>query len=251
VSPWPYPRIIAHRGGGALAPENTLAGLRRAKALGFAAVEFDVMLSGDGVPILMHDETLERTTSGRGEVAATPYAALVALDAGVRFGPGFHGEPVPAFAAAARLCVEVGLWANVEIKPATGHARDTGAAAANVAAKIWSPGESAPLLSSFEPAALEAAREAAPQLARGFLTDRLAADWRVRAERLGCVSVHCNHADLVENDARAVRDAGYWLACYTVNDPATARRLFGWGVDAIFTDRLDLIEPDFFHEAAG
>ena len=66
VKPWPHPRIIAHRGGGALAPENTLAGLRRARSLGFSAVEFDVMLAGDGVPVLMHDETLERTTDGRG-----------------------------------------------------------------------------------------------------------------------------------------------------------------------------------------
>jgi glycerophosphoryl diester phosphodiesterase len=246
VNPWPYPRVIAHRGGGALAPENTLAGLRRAKALGFSAVEFDVMLAGDGVPILMHDETLERTTNGRGAVAETPYAALAALDAGSRFGAGFAGEPVPSFAAAARLCVELGLWANVEIKPAQGHARATGAAAAKLAAGTWGASAPAPLLSSFEPAALEAAREAAPQLALGFLSDPVPRDWRALLERFGCVSLHCNHRHLGEVQARAVREAGYWLLCYTVNDAETARRLRGWGVDAIFTDRLDLIGPDFF-----
>jgi glycerophosphoryl diester phosphodiesterase len=250
VDPWPHPRIIAHRGGGALAPENTLAGLRRAKALGFAAVEFDVMLSGDGIPILMHDETLERTTNGRGEVAATAYAALAGLDAGAWFGADFRGEPVPGFAAAARLCVELGLWANVEIKPAKGHARDTGAAAAKLAAGIWGGQEPAPLLSSFEPSALEAAREFAPQLARGFLTDRIPEDWRARVERYGCVSVHCDHAHLAEKQARAVREAGYRLLCYTVNEPDVARRLFRWGVDAVFTDRLDRFGPDFSHEAA-
>jgi glycerophosphoryl diester phosphodiesterase len=242
-APWPYPRVIAHRGGGALAPENTLAGLRQAKALGFGAVEFDVMLSGDGVPILMHDEALERTTNGRGAVAATPYAALAALDAGGWFAPKFKGEPVPGFAAAARLCVELGLWANVEIKPARGHARDTGMVAARLASEIWRVAGSAPLLSSFETSALEAAREAAPQLQRGFLTDRLPARWRSHAERYGCVSVHCNHAHLDESAARSVRDAGYWLLCYTVNDAELARRLLRWGVDAIFTDRLDLIGP--------
>jgi glycerophosphoryl diester phosphodiesterase len=245
VNPWPHPRIIAHRGGGALAPENTLAGLRRARALGFAAVEFDVMLSGDGIPILMHDETLERTTDGRGEVAKTPYAALAALDAGSGFDREFGGEPVPAFAAAAELCLELELWANVEIKPAKGHARDTGAAAAQLAAGIWGTRPSAPLLSSFEPDALEAARETAPQLARGFLSDRVPAGWRGLLERYGCVSLHCNHASLTEAQARAVREAGYWLLCYTVNDADTARRLFGWGVDAVFTDRLDEIAPDF------
>ena len=247
MSPWPYPRIIAHRGGGALAPENTLAGLRLAKARGFAAVEFDVMLAGDGVPVLMHDETLERTTSGRGGVAATPYAALAALDAGAWFGPQFRGEPVPSFAAAAKLCVELGLWANVEIKPARGHARDTGRVAAKSCAELWRAGDSAPLLSSFEPDALEAAREAAPQLARGILSDRVPRDCRALLGRHGCVSLHCNHAGLAESTAHAVREAGYWLLCYTVNDADTARRLFRWGVDAVFTDRLDLIWPDFFH----
>jgi glycerophosphoryl diester phosphodiesterase len=63
---WPHPRLIAHRGGGALAPENTLAGLRTAASLGYRGVEFDVMLSADGTPVLIHDETLERTTDGRG-----------------------------------------------------------------------------------------------------------------------------------------------------------------------------------------
>jgi glycerophosphoryl diester phosphodiesterase len=245
VESWPHPRIIAHRGGGALAPENTLAGLRRARALGFAAVEFDVMLSGDGIPILMHDETLERTTGGRGEVAATPYAAIARLDAGARFGAAFAGEPVPAFAAAAALCVELGLWANVEIKPAKGHARATGMAAAQAAAAAWGAGGAAPLLSSFDPDALDAARESVPELARGLLVERIPADWRRRLERHGCVSLNCDQAHLREADARAVRAAGYRLLCYTVNDPENARRLFGWGVDAIFTDRLDVIGPDF------
>jgi len=245
VNPWPHPSVIAQRGGGALAPENTLAGLRLAKALGFGAVEFDVMLSADGVPVLMHDETLERTTDGRGAVAETAYAALAALDAGGRFGAKFAGEPVPAFAAAAALCIELGLWANVEIKPARGHERDTGAVAATLSARLWGAKTPAPLLSSFEPAALEAARAAAPGLALGFLSDRIPADWRAQLERYGCVSLNCNHADLTEKQARAVRDAGYWLLCHTVNDVDTARRLFRWGVDAIFTDRLETIGPGF------
>jgi len=245
MKPWPHPRIIAHRGGGALAPENTLAALRRAKALGFAAVEFDVMISGDGVPLLMHDETLERTTSGRGAVAATPYAAIAALDAGARFGSAFAGEPVPGFAAAAELCIELGLWANVEIKPAAGHARETGRAAAKLAAAAWGAKSPAPLLSSFDPDALDAAREAAPALERGYLVGDVPPDWRGRLERHGCVSLNCDHVRLREADARAIKRSGYALLCYTVNDVDTARRLFAWGVDAIFTDRLDLIGPDF------
>src|SRR6266702_1219038 len=216
--PWPYPRVVAHRGGGALAPENTLAGIRKAVATGFGGVEFDVMLSADKVPLLIHDETLERTTDGRGAVSATP---------------------------SARLCVELGLWANVEIKPAQGFERETGAAAAKLALELWRGASPAPLLSSFQRTALKTARAAAPELDRGFLTDRIGPDWRDAAQALGCVSVHCNCKYLTPAHAKEIRGAGYWLLCYTANDPETVRRLFSWGVDAIFTDRLDLIPPDF------
>ena len=111
--PLSLPRWFAHRGGGVLAPENTLAGIRLAARLGYRAVEFDVMLSGDGTPVLIHDETLERTTNGVGLVSETPDSVLFSLDAGC-------GEPIPRFAEAAALCRELGLLANVEIKPATG-----------------------------------------------------------------------------------------------------------------------------------
>jgi glycerophosphoryl diester phosphodiesterase len=244
-SPWTFPRVLAHRGGGALAPENTLAGIRKAASMGFGAVEFDVMLSADAVPVLMHDETLERTTDGRGAVAAATYAELLRLDAGARFGAEYRRERIPSFEQAASLCIRLGLWANVEIKPAAGFERETGTATAGLARDLWRGNAPAPLLSSFHPAALEAAREAAPELKRGYLTDKIEPGWRRDAERLGCVSVNCNHEHLTAPLARAVCDAGFGLLCWTVNDPKIARELFSWGVDAIFTDRLDLIPPYF------
>ncbi len=242
---WPYPRVVAHRGGGALAPENTLAGIRKTAAMGFEGVEFDVMLSADKVPLLIHDETLDRTTSGQGSVAATPYAKLAALDAGAWFGPEYRGERLPSLEQAGKLCVELGLWANLEIKPARGFERETAAFAAKLALELWQGVSPAPLLSSFERVSLETARAVAPQLDRGYLTDRVGQGWDEAARALGCVSVHCNCRHLTEAQAHEVRGAGYWLLCYTVNEPAMARRLFSWGVDAIFTDRLDLIPPDF------
>jgi glycerophosphoryl diester phosphodiesterase len=243
--PWTHPRVVGHRGGGTLAPENTLVGIRKAVALGLAAVEFDVMLSADNVPVLIHDETLERTTDGRGPVAATLYARLAELDAGAWFGREFRGEPLPSLEQAGKLCVELGLWANIEIKPAPGFERETGAIAAKLTQMLWRGAASAPLLSSFYPAALEAARESAPGLARGFLTERVEPGWVETASALGCVSLHCNHEYLEQAQVDEVRAAGYWLLCYTVNDPESARRLFSWGVDAIFTDRPDLIGPKF------
>jgi len=243
--PWPYPRVIGHRGAGALAPENTLAGIRKAAQLGFRGVEFDVMLSADKVPLLMHDETLERTTGGRGTVSGTRYAEIAKLDAGAWFGDKYRGEHVPSFELAARLCIELHLWANVEIKPAVGFERETGAAAAKLAREIWRGASPAPLLSSFQQSALESARSVAPEFDRGYLTDRIEPDWLEAAGTLGCVSVHCNFEHLTEAQAVEIRRSGYWLLCYTVNDPDIARRIFSWGVNAIFTDRLDFIPPGF------
>jgi glycerophosphoryl diester phosphodiesterase len=243
--PWPYPRVVGHRGGGTLAPENTLAGIRKAATMGFGGVEFDVVLSADKVPVLMHDETLDRTTNGKGSVAATPHAKLASLDAGSWFSPEYRGERLPSFEEAGKLCARLGLWANVEIKPVRGFERETAVAVATLALELWGGAPRTALLSSFEPVSLDAARSAAPDLDRGYLTDRLAPGWDDTAGALGCVSVHCNCKYLTEAQADQVRGAGYWLLCYTVNEPAIARRLFSWGIDAIFTDRLDLIPPDF------
>ncbi len=107
--------------------------------MGFGGVEFDVMLSADKVPLLIHDETVDRTTSGHGSVAATPYARLASLDAGAWFSPEYRGERVPSFEEAGRLCARLGLWANVEIKPARGFERETAVAVAKLALELSRP----------------------------------------------------------------------------------------------------------------
>ncbi len=244
MTPWPYPRMIAHRGGGTLAPENTLAAIRTAPQYRYRGVEFDVMLSADAQPVLIHDETLERTTSGRGEVATTPLSVLATLDAGSWKAARFAGEPVPTFTAAAKLCIELGLWANIEIKPARGHETATGDIAGRIAAAAWQGAKTLPLISSFRPAALVAAHQRAPDFALGWLVGRIEPGWQRELANLGCVSLHCNQAHLTAAQAREVKDAGYWLFCYTVNDPVRARELFDWGVDAMVTDRPDLLAPD-------
>jgi len=240
---WPYPRVIAHRGGGNQAPENTLAAIRTGAQCGFAGVEFDVMLSRDSVPVLIHDETLERTTNGRGEVSRTPWPALARLDAGSWFDSRFAGEPVPRYEDAARLCRDLALWANVEIKPAAGFERETGRVVAAVSRELWRNAPVAPLLSSFSADALEAAREHAPSAALGLLVEAIPDGWRDTLARLNCVSLHCDARRITRSQVRAVKEAGCGLLCYTVNDPATAKDLFAWGVDAVVTDRLDLVVP--------
>ena len=253
---WPYPRVLAHRGGGTLAPENTLAAIRVGRDHGYRGFECDAMLAADGIAVLIHDATLERTTSGRGAVAATTARALGQLDAGSWHGPRFRGEPVPTLADALALCRAESIWVNVEIKPAPGHDDATGGTVARIVMQHYPGGAGgdagrhrqqvppAPLLSSFSVAALGAARAAAPELRRGLLCDRPPPDWRARLAALQCVSLHCNHRAVDAALVAEVKAAGYWMLCYTVNDPDRAEQLLAWGVDAICTDRIDLIGPD-------
>ena len=229
----PLPRWFAHRGGGTLAPENTLAGIRLAARLGYRAVEFDVMLSGDGTPLLIHDETLERTTDGTGRVCDTPDAILFALDAG-------QGERIPRFAEAAALCRELGLLANVEIKPAAGHELRTAAVVSRLTAELWHGAAVQPLLSSFSPAVLEVARDLAPGIARGVLYDAPPADWRSELRRLQAFSLHCDGELLADDVLTEARANGIPVLCYTVNSENQAKSLFARGVSSLFTDRLDL-----------
>ena len=231
--PLPLPRWIAHRGGGSLAPENTLAGIRLAARLGFQAVEFDVMLSADGTPVLIHDDTLERTTNGAGRVCDTPDAVLFALDAG-------NGERIPRFAEAAALCRELGLLANVEVKPAAGHEVATAEVVARLTAEHWREANVPPLISSFSIAALEVARDLAPEVRRGVLFEKPPADWLAQLRRLQAVSLHCD-ADLLDDKVLAeARAHDIPVLCYTVNTEKQAKMLFTRGVSTLFTDRLDL-----------
>ena len=233
----PLPRWIAHRGGGTLAPENTLAGIRLAARLGYQAVEFDVMLSGDGTPVLMHDETLGRTTNGAGRVCATADAVLFSLDAG-------KGERVPRFAEAAMLCREYGLLANVEIKPASGYERQTAETVAGMCGELWQGAAVLPLISSFSLDALEIARDLAPQIPRGLLFEKVPADWLATARRLQALTLHCAANRLSDRVLAEAQDNGMPVLCYTVNAPERAKMLFARGVSAVFTDRLDLFASE-------
>lgn len=235
------PPVIGHRGAAAAAPENTLAGMRMAHRLGARWVEFDVRLSGDGQCIVLHDDTIDRTSDGRGVAGQMSLAALRRYDAGAWFDERFAGARIPSFLELIELLAELGLGANVEIKPAAGQEAETARAAVAVLRRSWPKHLPAPLLSSFAPLALEAARDAAPEIARGHLFGRIPANWREEVERLGCVTVHCDEGRLDRATARAVIAGGYPLLAYTVNRPERARELLGWGLGAVFTDCPDRI----------
>jgi glycerophosphoryl diester phosphodiesterase len=236
--PWPYPRIVAHRGGGSLAPENTLAAIRLGQSLGYRAHEFDVKLTLDNVPILLHDETLERTTNGRGRVADLPWNKLRTLDAGAWHSEAFAGVPPPSFEEAAKLLLSRGTMAHIEIKPTPGFDGETGRRVALAARDLWKGAATPPLFSSFSFEALMAAKQAAPEIARGWLIKEFTdADWK-RLEALDATSLHTSGRTIELPRIREIRDRGYRVMVYTVNDIADAERLLEAGVDGLFTDNL-------------
>ena len=241
-TPWPYPLWIAHRGAGKLAPENTLAAFRMGAGFGFRAFECDVKLSRDDQAFLLHDDTLERTTSGHGSPASADWADLANIDAGSWHSPPFAAEPLPLLTQIAAFCQANGCALNIEIKPCPGEEARTGAAVAREAARLWA-GAVPPLLSSFKPAALAAARDAEPALPRALLLDQLWDGWPEAAEALGVVAVITNWRLMDRTLIQRLHAQGWRALVYTVNDPAVAERLIADGIDGLITDRVDFFKP--------
>ncbi|MFT3813950.1 MAG: glycerophosphodiester phosphodiesterase [Acidovorax sp.] len=245
MNPWPYPRWIAHRGAGKLAPENTLAAFRLGAQYGYRMFECDAKLSADGTVFLMHDTTLDRTTNGHGVGGEHPWHTLAQLDAGGWHSRRFAGEPLPTLANVARFCIANGCHLNIEIKPTPGVEEETGRTVAAEAARLWHGQAVPPLLTSFQAAALAGARATAPHLPRGLLLDTLTDGWLDTARSLGCVAVVCNHALWNTEHVAQVHGAGMRTLSYTVNDDGAAQRLIALGTDGIITDRVDLFSPAF------
>jgi glycerophosphoryl diester phosphodiesterase len=242
---WPYPKVIAHRGGGTLAPENTLAAMQCGLDYGFHAVEFDVMLTKDGVPVLMHDPVFGRTVRGVGGVATTLAADLLLMDAGSWLAERFAGECVPSYEEVFGFCQQHGIWMNVEIKPVPGYETETGLTVARVSKDLLALGGNLPLFSSFSFDALAHAKEVAPEIPRGFLIDQIAPGWLQALQELDAVALHTNQKYLTAAMAAEIKAAGYGLLCYTVNTAERASEICAWCVDAFCTDRIDLIPANF------
>jgi glycerophosphoryl diester phosphodiesterase len=242
VKPWAFPFWIAHRGAGKLAPENTLAAFRVGAAHGYRAFECDVKLSADGVPFLLHDATLERTTNGQGVAGTQAWSALSLLDAGGWHGRGHAGEPLPTLAAIAAYCLANGHALNIEIKPTPGDEEHTGQEVARAAQTLWR-GHRPPLLSSFQRKALAAAQAAAPELPRALLVDTAEGGWFEAAESLDCVAVVAHHALIDAAWIQRLHACGKRALAYTVNDEVTAQRLRAAGIDGLITDAVDRFAP--------
>ena len=240
---WNFPLWIAHRGAGKLAPENTLAAFRLGASFGYRAFECDVKLSADGVPFLLHDDTLDRTTPERGMAGLRPWAELSRMDAGAWHSSSFAGEPLPSLDAVVRFVQRNGFALNLEIKPTPGQEHATGVAVGAACAQLWDGAATPLLFSSFRPDALQGARESAPTIPRALLVDTLWSGWFEMAQSLGCVAVVTKHTLMNAGLIAQLHGAGMRALCYTVNDVADVQRLLGLSIDGIITDAVDRFSP--------
>lgn len=236
-----FPHLIAHRGASAYAPENTLQAFEKAKELGCRCVEFDVMLSGDGQAFIFHDHTLNRTTNARGSFSAAHSDFLATLDAGRWFAKRYSGERIPRFREVLHWLNDADIQANIEIKPNPGQMEQTVIAVLSELNHHWPLQKPLPLLSSFDLQALQLCRKLAPEMPLGLLIDVWQEDWQELAHDLQCVSVHLNWRALKKERVLAIKAQGYQVFAYTINRKRRAKKLFAWGVDAVFSDYPDLL----------
>jgi len=229
------PAVIGHRGAAESAPENTLAGFRRARASGAQWVEFDIRLTADCQCVVFHDETLDRTTGHAGRIDESPLSLIAGLDAGSWFGAAFAGEQVPPLDLALETIAGLGLGANIEMKRHPGWETETARRLAGAVARSWPEDLPPPMVSSFAGTMLAEVRRFAPHLPRGLLVNPLRPGYIDEAMALGCVSVNLFRDDVTPDVAAAVREAGLQLAAWVVDDPEQALMFREWGVGSMIT----------------
>lgn len=240
------PSVIGHRGACGCAPENTLISLHTAADMGCKWVEIDVKLTKDFVPIIMHDDTLDRTTSGHGFVKDTNYRDLTELDAGHWFGDSFIGTKIPTLEEAIDVILQRRMGVNLEIKPCAGREVDTAEVMLDFISKIWDE-PSQILISSFSYVALETAMDMAPHFARGLLLESQPdPNWPDMIEYFTPHTINFSADSIAREFVEDLMDYQLPLYAYTVNDQQTSLQLRQWGVDGFFTNMPDVIFDDLF-----
>lgn len=257
--------VIAHRGFRSVAPENTLLAARKAFEIGADMWELDVAATTDGELVIMHDDTLLRTTNVK-EVfpARDPWSVydfslveLKSLDAGSWYkkadpfkqilngkvsreeAASFAGEKIPTLREALELTKARAWSVNIEIKDATNRICDPWIVEKTVALVRELGMEGAVVISSFNHAYLERVKKAAPEIKVAALIDRPVKDPVAILKRLGAVALNPNLKYLDEQTVKTVRAAGFGVLVWTVNEPADMDKLIRWGVTGLITDYPD------------
>ncbi len=224
------PAVIAHRGASGTRPENTLAAFTRAVALGAHMIELDVQLTLDGEVVVLHDDTLDRTTSGSGPVARRPWPEVAALDAGAWFGPEFAGERVPRLAD---VLAAVPVGVNVELKPGA----DDGLERRTLEVVAEAGALRRVVLSSFDPQRLLRLRALSPDADLAVLSAGTRASPPLTlAERVAATALHIRKSRAVPRLVAAAHASGLAVRVWTVNCQEEFSFVTLAGADAVFSD---------------
>lgn len=244
--PLKLPKIIGHRGCAAYAPENTIEGIHTAADMAVEWVELDVKLTKDEVPIIFHDDTLDRTTNATGNVADCTYKEIKELDCGSWFGESFIGIQVPTLEEAIDVLIEREMGLNLEIKPCPGREKETAEIALDLLSTIWDDHDRL-LISSFQHVSLEVAHDMATDWHRGFLLpEDWPENWAELADYLQVSTVNVNAGSVKRDQIESIMDMEKQVLAYTVNNPDQARLLQSWGVDGFFSDCPDALQEGVF-----
>jgi glycerophosphoryl diester phosphodiesterase len=236
------PKIIGHRGAAAYAPENTIESIATAADMGIEWVELDVKLTKDQVPIIFHDDDLERTTNASGLVAQMNYEDLKQLEAGSWFADTFAGIKIPTLEEALEILIEHDLGLNLEIKPCPGREKETAEVALDLLSQIWDSHDKL-LISSFSHVSMETAFDMAGDWHRALLLpEEWPENWQEIAEYLKVSCVNVNGNTVNREDIESIIDLELPILAYTINDPDRARLLQSWGVDGFFSDAPDVLQ---------
>lgn len=248
---WLVSPVIAHRGASAIAPENTLAALRKAHELGSTWVEADVRLTLDGEVVVFHDTNFERCTNGRGLVRKTPYAVIADLDAGSWFSPQYAGEQIPTLDQWLQCAAELKMGIILDLKAGRLDARRLADLVTVSLSRHWHGELPKPILSSEVPACLKvlAATQLGWDLAYIMRDDR--GSWKKLVKDTQCVAVHLDHQYLSDRWLQQLKELKLHVAAYTVNDPLRARQLFDWGVESVFSDDPQLLNHSVSSHETG
>jgi len=228
------PKFIGHRGAAGYAPENTLASIHKAARIGASWVEFDVQLTYDSELVLFHDNSLDRTTNGKGLLAGQCLKSLKELDAGSWFGSDFTGETVPTLNQALSTAGELDLGCNVEIKSSFGRERETVRAFARTIVNF--PKSPTILVSSFCHETVQMLKHYLPEVRRALIVHEIPANWQSLIKRMQCSSLHVSEESLDQSQVQMVQSTGIRVLAFTINDRKRAENLFAMGVSSIFTD---------------
>ncbi len=232
--------VIGHRGFPSVAPENTLASFQKAIDVGVDMVEFDVSMTRDRVPIILHDRTLNRTTTGEGRLRKLRWKSVKNMDAGSWFSSEFAGEKIPMLDEV--LLLTAGKVAfNIEIKMEAVTARVRKGVEEKVLEAIHSHGiQKETVVSSFFPVALRRIKRLDPNQSTALLLARpLKRDPRKVADRIKADAIHLPLQGLKPEIIELARSEGIPIRVYTVNEEAAMKRLMDWGVDGMFSDFPD------------